>query len=171
MTAAVQAGYSRSADLNGFRQEGFGRFDMTVGNRRRSSASNAYLRPALARSNLVVRTHSHASRIVFEGRRAVGVEFHRTGHDRARLVRARREVIVSAGAINSPQLLKLSGIGPGAELTAHDIDIVSDRPGVGENLQDHAELYFQVACREPITLYSVMNPFSQGIDCPALAAL
>ena len=162
MTAAVEAGYARSADLNGFRQEGFGRFDMTVGNGRRSSASNAYLWLALARSNLVVRTHSHASKIVFEERRAVGVEFRRTGHDQTHLVRVRREVIISAGAINSPQLLKLSGIGPGTELTAHGIDVVSDRPGVGE-LQDHAEFVFQVACREPITLYSVMNPFSKAL--------
>jgi choline dehydrogenase len=163
MTAAAEAGYARSQDLNGFRQEGFGRFDMTVGNGRRSSASNAYLRPALARSNLVVRTHSHASRIVFEGRRPVGVEYRRTGHDQTHLARARREVIVSAGAINSPQLLKLSGIGPGAELAAHGIDVISDRPGVGENLQDHAEFYFQISCREPITLYSVMNPFSKAL--------
>jgi choline dehydrogenase len=163
MTAGTQAGYARSADHNGFRQEGFGRFDMTVGGGRRSSTANAYLRPALGRKNLVVHTHSHATRILFEGRRAAGVEYRRRGHGEPQAARARREVIVSAGAINSPQLLKLSGIGPAAELAAHGIPLVCERPGVGENLQDHAEFYFQVACREPITLYSVMNPFSKAL--------
>jgi choline dehydrogenase len=162
LTAGSQAGYARSDDLNGFRQEGFGRFDMTVGAGRRSSTVNAYLRPALNRANLAVRAHSHATRILFEGRRAVGVEYRHTGSHEKHTVRA-REVIVSAGAINSPQLLKLSGIGPAPELAAHGIDVVCDRPGVGENLQDHVEFYFQVACREPITLYSIMNPFSKAL--------
>jgi choline dehydrogenase len=162
LTAGRQAGYARSDDLNGFRQEGFGRFDMTVGAGRRSSTVNAYLRPALNRANLAVRAHSHATRILFEGRRAVGVEYRHTGSHEKHTVRA-REVIVSAGAINSPQLLKLSGIGPAPELAAHGIDVVCDRPGVGENLQDHVEFYFQVACREPITLYSIMNPFSKAL--------
>ncbi len=163
MTAGTEAGYARSKDLNGFRQEGFGRFDMTVGGGRRSSTANAYLRPALGRSNLLVRSRSHVNRVLFEGRRAVGVEYRRTGQDKMQVVRARREVIVAAGAINSPQLLKLSGVGPAAELAALGIHVVCNRPGVGENLQDHAEFYFQVACREPITLYSVMNPFSKAL--------
>jgi len=163
MTAGAEAGYGRTPDHNGFRQEGFGRFEMTVGGGRRSSTANAYLRPALKRKNLSVYTHSHATKILFETRRAIGVEYRRTGHSYTHVVRVRREVIVSAGAINSPQLLKLSGIGPAEELAAHGIPIVCDRRGVGENLQDHAEFYFQVACREPITLYSVMNPFSKTL--------
>ncbi len=163
MTAATQAGYARSEDLNGFRQEGFGRFDMTVGDGRRCSTSNAYLRPVLNRKNLVVRAHTHATRVLFTERRAVGVEYRHVGQDTTQVAMARREVVVCAGAINSPQLLKLSGVGPASELAAHGIEVVCDRPGVGENLQDHAEFYFQVACREPITLYSVMNPFSKAL--------
>ncbi len=159
--AGRQAGYPVTSDMNGFQQEGFGRMDMTVGNGRRWSAANAYLRPAMRRSNLAVRTHALATRIVFEGRRAVGVSYRRGGSDT--VVRARREVIVSAGPINSPQLLKLSGVGPQAELAALGIPVVHDLPGVGENLQDHLEFYFQVACREPITLYRYMNPLGKAL--------
>ena len=162
LTAASQAGYARSDDLNGFRQEAFGRLDMTVAGGVRASAANAYLRPAMRRPNLVVRAHAHATRVLFEGRRANGVEYRRGG-GAARIARAQREVIVAAGSINSPQLLKLSGIGPGVELAGHGIPVVADRPGVGENLQDHLEFYFQIACREPITLYSVMNPFAKAL--------
>jgi choline dehydrogenase len=134
---------------------------MTVGAGRRSSAANAYLRPAMQRRNLAVRTHTLARRVLFEGRRAIGVEYFEGGE--VRRVRARREVIVSAGSINSPQLLKLSGIGPAAELRSHGIGVVCERPGVGENLQDHLEFYFQVACRVPVSLYSVMNPWSKAL--------
>ena len=162
LTAASQAGYARSDDLNGFRQEAFGRLDMTVTGGVRASAANAYLRPAMRRPNLVVRAHALATRVLFEGRRASGVEYRRGG-GAARVARAQREVIVAAGSINSPQVLKLSGIGPGAELAGHGIAVVADRPGVGENLQDHLEFYFQIACREPITLYSVMNPFAKAL--------
>jgi choline dehydrogenase len=126
--------------------------DMTVGNGRRCSAAAAYLHPAMARRNLAVRTHALATRLLFEGRRAVGVRYERGGTSAE--VRARREVIVSAGSINSPQLLKLSGIGAASELREHGIGIVQDLPGVGENLQDHLELYFQVAAREPVTLFA-----------------
>ena len=163
LTAGVQAGYARSEDLNGFRQEALGRLDMTVAGGVRCSAANAYLRPVLRRPNLVVRTHARATRVLIEGRRASGVEYHRGGSAAARVVRAQREVILAAGSINSPQLLKLSGVGPAAELAMHGIAVVADRPGVGENLQDHLEFYFQVACREPITLYSVMNPFAKAL--------
>ncbi|HYL03494.1 MAG TPA: choline dehydrogenase [Steroidobacteraceae bacterium] len=158
--AARQAGYAFSADVNGFRQEGFGYFDMTVGGGRRASAANAYLRPALGRGNLEVRTHALATRILTEGRRAVGVRYRRGGalHE----VRARREVLLCAGAIGSPQLLKLSGLGPAAELRALGIEVVHELPGVGENLQDHLEFYFQVACREPVTLYSQMSPWRKA---------
>jgi choline dehydrogenase len=159
--AGKQAGYPETADMNGFQQEGFGRMDMTVRDGRRCSAANAYLRPAMRRSNLAVRTHALVTRVLFEGRRAVGVRYERAG--REVVVRARLEVIISAGPINSPQLLKLSGVGPQAELAALGIPVVQDLPGVGENLQDHLEFYFQVASREPITLYKHMNPLRKAL--------
>ena len=149
--AGRQAGYAVSADLNGERQEGFGWFDMTVKGGVRWSTANAYLRPAMKRPNLTVLTHALASRIAFHGRRAIGIHYRRGERDH--LAKAKREVILCGGAINSPQLLKLSGIGPAAELRALGIDVVADRPGVGENLQDHLEFYYQVASKQPITLY------------------
>jgi len=155
LAAAEQAGYPRTPDINGFQQEGFGRFDMTVGGGRRSSTANAYLRPAMKRRNLTVRTHALATRILFDDKRAVGLRYRRG--DALRTVRVRRELLVCGGPINSPQLLKLSGLGPAAELAQHGIALMRDMPGVGENLQDHLEFYFQVACKEPITLYSSMN--------------
>jgi choline dehydrogenase len=115
----------------------------------------------MRRSNLAVRTHVLVNKVLFEGRRAVGVTYRRGGETVT--VHARREVIVSAGSINSPQLLKLSGVGPAAELTALGIPVVHDLPGVGENLQDHLEFYFQVASKEPITLYKHMNPFGKAL--------
>jgi choline dehydrogenase len=155
LEAGRQAGYPLTEDMNGLQQEGFGRMDMTVSGGRRCSAANAYLRPALRRANLSVRTHALATRILFEGRRAIGVRY-RHGDLRYE-VRARREVILCAGPINSPQLLKLSGVGAYEELSDFGIPIVHDLPGVGENLQDHLEFYFQLASREPITLYSHMS--------------
>jgi choline dehydrogenase len=159
--AGQQAGYPLTTDMNGFQQEGFGRMDMTVVGGRRCSAANAYLRPAMRRSNLTVRTHTLVTRILFEGLRAVGVSYRRGGEEY--VVRAKLEVIVSAGPINSPQLLKLSGVGPQAELRALGIPVVTDLPGVGENLQDHLEFYFQVASREPVTLYKHMNPYRKAL--------
>ena len=153
--AATQAGYPETSDINGFQQEGFGRMDMTVHQGRRWSAANAYLKPAMRRPNLEVRTHCLASRVLFDGRRAIGLAYRRG--DVEHRVTARREVILSGGTINSPQLLKLSGIGPAEELARHDIPVVHHLPGVGENLQDHTEVYFQVACTQPITLYSSAN--------------
>ncbi|HKD54658.1 MAG TPA: choline dehydrogenase [Steroidobacteraceae bacterium] len=161
LSAGREAGYAHTADMNGFQQEGFARMDMTVDRGRRSSAANAYLRPAMRRPNLAVHTHALVTRVLFEGRRAIGVRYERGGTTHE--VRARREVIVSAGPINSPQLLKLSGVGPGAELAAWGIAVVQDQPGVGENLQDHLELYFQVASREPITLYSEMSAWRRAL--------
>jgi choline dehydrogenase len=155
LEAGRQAGYALTADMNGFQQEGFGQMDMTVGNGRRCSAANAYLRPAMRRRNLTVRTHALATRVLFEGRRAVGVRYRRGGADHE--VTARREVLLCAGSINSPLLLKLSGVGPARELAECGIALVCDLPGVGENLQDHLEFYFQLACREPITLYSQIS--------------
>ncbi len=161
LAAGAQAGYPSTSDVNGFQQEGFGRMDMTVADGRRSSAANAYLRPALRRSNLKVLTHALATRIVVDGRRAVALEYVRGGATHA--VRIDRELILSGGPINSPQLLKLSGVGPGAELQALGIPVIHDLPGVGENLQDHLEFYFQVACREPITLYSSIKPWNRAL--------
>jgi choline dehydrogenase len=161
LTAARQAGYPLTDDINGYQQEGFGRLDMTVGGGRRCSAANAYLRPALGRRNLALRTRALATRIMFDGRRATGVRYRRGGTDH--VAQARREVIVSGGPLNSPQLLKLSGIGPGPELSSHGIGMVHELPGVGENLQDHLEFYFQVACTQPITLYSQMTPYRKAL--------
>jgi choline dehydrogenase len=159
LEAARQAGYPLTADVNGFQQEGFGRMDMTVERGVRASTVRAYLEPARSRDNLAVETGALASRILFEGRRAVGVVYRRGAAKRS--VRARRELILAAGPIGSPQLLKLSGVGPAAELAELGIPVVHDLPGVGENLQDHLEVYFQVACKEPITLYSAMNPLAK----------
>ena len=161
LDAAVEAGYPRSNDVNGFQQEGFGRMDMTVGDGRRWSAANAYLKPVTHRSNLKVLTHALATRIVFEGKRAVALEYQH--HGAQRRVRVTRELIVSGGPINSPQLLKLSGVGPEAELREQGIPVVEHLAGVGENLQDHLEFYFQVACKEPITLYSSINRLSRAL--------
>jgi choline dehydrogenase len=150
--AGREAGYAVSRDLNGERQEGFGALDMTVRSGVRASAANAYLRPAMKRANLRVATHALATRIAFDGRRAVGVRYRRGGRDH--LAGARREVLLCGGPINSPHLLKLSGVGPAAELNAFGIDVVADRPGVGENLQDHLEFTVQIASKQPITLFS-----------------
>lgn len=161
LAAAAQAGYPATPDYNGFQQEGFGRMEMTVRDGRRWSAANAYLKPARRRANLSVVTHAMATGVVFEGRRAVGVRYSQAGVET--VARARREVILSAGPIKSPQLLKLSGVGPAEELSRHGIAVIADRPGVGENLQDHLEFYFQVECTQPVTLFSVMNPVSKAV--------
>lgn len=159
--AAAQAGYPITSDINGEQQEGFGRMDMTVRDGARCSAAKAYLRPAMKRPNLTVVTHAMAEQIVMEGRKAVGIRYQRAGQ--AHVAYASREVILSGGPINSPQLLMLSGIGPAAELRRHGIEIVADRPGVGANLQDHLEFYFQVACKRPVSLYPYMNWFAKGL--------
>jgi len=161
LAAAGQAGYPQSADVNGFQQEGFGRMDMTVDQGRRCSAAHAYLKPAMRRPNVKVLTHALATRIVFEGRRAAALEYTLAGT--TRLVRANIDLILCAGPINTPQLLKLSGVGPAAELKAHGLAVVHELPGVGENLQDHLEFYFQVACTEPITLYSSINRWNRAL--------
>jgi choline dehydrogenase len=152
--AGRQAGYPLTDDYNGARQEGFGPFDMTVWQGERWSAAQAYLRPALKRPNCDL-IRAEARRVVIEGGRATGVEIARGG--RVETVRARAEVIVAASAINSPKLLMLSGIGPGAHLADHGIAVIADRAGVGQNLQDHLEVYVQMASREPVTLYKYWN--------------
>ena len=159
--AGEQAGYSATQDYNGQRQEGFGAMEMTVWRGRRWSAANAYLKPALPRRNLALRARAHVRRVVMEGHRAVGVEYETAGA--IRRVRAAGEVILAASSVNSPKLLLLSGIGPAAHLSAHGIEVVADRPGVGGNLQDHLEIYLQVKCRRPITLYRHWNPLSKAL--------
>jgi choline dehydrogenase len=150
--AAVQeAGYPLTEDVNGYRQEGFAKFDRNVHDGRRLSAARAYLHPVMGRQNLDVQTRAFVSRIVTEGGRAVGVEYTRTGRRGSETVRA-GEVILCGGAINSPQLLQLSGIGAAAELQALGIDVVADLPGVGENLQDHLEVYIQHTATQPVTM-------------------
>ncbi|MEM9063091.1 MAG: choline dehydrogenase [Pseudomonadota bacterium] len=158
--AGRQAGFELTADYNGEKQEGFGPMEMTVKNGQRWSAANAYLKPALKRSNLDM-IKCLARKIVVEDGRAVGVEIERGGA--VETVTATKEVIVAASSINSPKLLMLSGIGPAAHLTEHGIDVVADRPGVGQNLQDHLELYIQQACTQPITLFKHWNLFGKGM--------
>ncbi|MCW8207760.1 choline dehydrogenase [Verminephrobacter aporrectodeae subsp. tuberculatae] len=150
--AGVQAGHTRTDDLNGYRQEGFGPMDRTVtAQGRRCSTSLAYLDQARRRGALTVRPHVLADRVLFEGPRAVGVAA--LMHGRHHSWRARREVLVCSGAIASPQLLQRSGVGNADALRALGIEPVAHLPGVGENLQDHLELYIQYACLRPVSLY------------------
>lgn len=158
--AGKQAGYEYTEDMNGYKQEGLGPMDMTVYKGRRWSTAMAYLRPALKRANPPkVETRALVTRVLFEGTKAVGVEYSQGGE--LKQVRANREVILSAGAINSPQTLMLSGIGPADELKKLGIPVLVNLPGVGENLQDHLETYVQQACTQPITLYGAMNPIAK----------
>ena len=158
--AGKQAGYEVTGDYNGEKQEGFGPMEQTVWNGRRWSAANAYLKPALKRPNVEI-IRAFARKIVIEDGKAVGVEIERGG--KIEVVRASREVIISASSINSPKLLMLSGIGPAEHLKSHGIDVVADRAGVGQNLQDHLEMYIQQASLQPITLYKHWNLFSKAL--------
>ncbi|MEW9533530.1 choline dehydrogenase [Microbispora sp. NPDC049125] len=148
--AVQQAGYPLTDDVNGVRQEGFARFDRNIRRGRRLSAARAYLHPVKSRPNLEIRTRAFVTRILFEGTRAVGVECD------GKEIRA-GEVILCGGAINSPQLLQLSGIGNAAELKALGVTPVHDLPGVGENLQDHLEVYIQYACKQPVSMQPAMK--------------
>jgi choline dehydrogenase len=158
--AAEQAGYQRTDDYNGQKQEGFGPMEQTIKRGRRWSAANAYLKPAL-RTGRVTLLHGLAEKVVIEDGRAVGVCVLVRG--KRQIVRARHEVIVAASAINSPMILMRSGIGPAEHLSAHGIDVRADRPGVGANLQDHLEMYIQFASKQPITLYKHWNLFSKAL--------
>jgi choline dehydrogenase len=156
--AVQQAGYPLTTDVNGFQQEGFGRFDRTTYRGRRWNAARAYVHPVKHRRNLTVKCRAMATRILFKGRRAVGVEYARG----KKLVRAfGGEIICCGGAVNSPQLLQLSGVGNGADLSALGIRVVADLPGVGENLQDHLELYVQYACKQPVSMYPALKWYNQ----------
>ncbi|XP_060080269.1 uncharacterized protein LOC132559670 [Ylistrum balloti] len=159
--AGQQAGFPFTDDMNGYQQEGVGLMDMTIHKGRRWSAAMAYLRPALKRDNVTVESNALSTRIVFENKRAVGVEYEQKGVKK--IIRAEKEVILSGGSINSPQLLMLSGIGNADELKALDIPVVQHLPGVGENLQDHLEVYVQEACKLPITLYSAQWKFPHNM--------
>lgn len=152
--AGAQAGYPVTHDYNGEQQEGFGPFDMTVWKGRRWSAANAYLRPALRHPHCQM-VRGLARRVVIENGQATGVEIARRG--RVEVISARSEVIIAASSLNSPKLLMLSGIGPAAHLRDHGIKVVADRPGVGQNLQDHLELYIQMAASQPVSLYKYWN--------------
>ena len=159
MEAGREAGFEVTDDYNGAKQEGFGPMEQTIHLGRRWSAANAYLRPALKRGNVRL-VNGLARRVVIENGRAVGVEIGARGPEQ--VVTARREVILAASSINSPKLLMLSGIGPAAHLKDRGIEIVADRRGVGQNLQDHLELYIQQESIQPVTLYSVLNPVSKA---------
>ena len=156
LRAAQQVGLPYNADFNGEAQEGCGYYQVTNRNARRCSAVEAFLRPAMARPNLVVETRALATRVIVENGRAVGVDYRRRG--KSATVRASREVIVSAGAIGSPKLLMLSGIGRGDDLKAFGIDMVHDLPGVGQNLQDHFDVYVVSECRGDFSYDKVKQP-------------
>jgi choline dehydrogenase len=158
--AGIEAGYEATDDYNGEKQEGFGPMEQTVHKGRRWSAANAYLRPAQKTGNVQI-VRALAQRVVIEEGRATGVEVKRAG--KLEVIGAEREVVLAASSINSPKLLMLSGIGPAAHLAEHGIDVVADRPGVGGNLQDHLEVYVQMAASQPITLYKHWNIFSKAV--------
>ena len=158
--AGQQAGYEVTDDYNGEKQEGFGPMEQTVWKGRRWSAANAYLKPALKRQNVDLK-RGFVRKVIIKESRAVGVEVEFNG--KIEIIHANREVVLAAGSINSPKILLLSGIGPAADLAEHSIDLVADRAGVGQNLQDHLELYVQQASIQPITLYKHWNLFSKAL--------
>ena len=159
LLAGAEAGYMETADYNGYQQEGFGPLHMTVREGVRASTSNVYLKPVRGRPNLQVVTHALSERVVMDGRHAVGVAYRRGGE--SHVAHARCEVILAAGSIGSPTILQLSGIGPGDVLRAAGVGVVHDLPGVGTNLQDHLEVYFQFHCAQSITLNGKLNPFNK----------
>ncbi|MEP1328883.1 choline dehydrogenase [Pseudophaeobacter sp.] len=159
VSAGAQAGYPVTEDYNGEKQEGFGPMEMTVYKGRRWSAANAYLRPALKRDNCDM-IRALARKVVIKDGRATGVEVERGG--KIEVIEAGVEVILAASSLNSPKLLMLSGIGPAKHLAEHGIEVVADRPGVGQNLQDHLEFYFQFASKLPITLFKYWNIFGKA---------
>lgn len=165
--AGEQAGYGRNDDFNGAMQEGFGKYDFNIRNGKRWSTSFAFLRPALSRPNLTVATHAHLLRVTIERGRATGVEYEQSGS--VHTARAEAEVILSAGTVNSPQALLLSGIGPADELVAAGVRPVHDLPGVGKNVQDHVDCVMAWKCTQPVTLYKdlradkIMFSVAQGM--------
>jgi choline dehydrogenase len=168
LAATEEAGYPRTDDVNGYRQEGFAAFDRTIHRGRRLSASGAYLRPAMKRPNLTVRTRAFVTRVIFGGTRsggtrAIGVDYRHRGATR-RVEGG--QIILCGGSINTPQLLQLSGVGPAGLLERLGVDVVHDLPGVGENLQDHLEVYIQYACTQPVS----MQPYLKWRHRPGIGA-
>ena len=166
--AVQEAGYPLTDDVNGYKQEGFAAFDRNIHRGRRLSAARAYLHPVMHRPNLEVRCRTFVNRVLFDGTRAVGVEVAgRTGPERIDA----GEVILCGGAINSPQLLQLSGIGNASELEALDIGVVHDLPGVGEHLQDHLEVYIQYGSKQPVSVAPAMKMAQPALGRVQVAVL
>lgn len=159
--AGVEAGFPYTDDVNGIQQEGFGRFDMTIDKGKRQSAATAYLKPILTlRKNLNCHVRAHVTKILFEKNKAVGIEYFQ--NKKLKRCYAKKEIILAGGAINSPHLLMLSGIGPAEMLQKQKINVLVDLPGVGQNLQDHLEFYMQYECKQPITLFSIKNSIKRA---------
>ncbi len=159
LEACVQAGIPRKDDINAEDQEGVSWFQLTIKGGQRHSAAVAYLHPAMSRPNLKVETDAHTTKILFEGKRAIGIEYMQYGQKH--VAKANAEVILAAGSVASPQLLELSGIGQSQVLSAHGIPVVHELPGVGENLQDH----FMLGCQWPLKKGSVsINELSHGSE-------
>ena len=161
LEAAAQAGYEINNDMNGYKQEGFGLMDTTIFDGKRQSTSVTYLHPIKQRQNLTLITNIQVSKIIIENSSAIGVEI--KNKNKLEKIFAEKEVLLSAGAINSPQILMLSGVGPEEELKNHGINVISALNGVGENLQDHLETYVQYECTKPVTLYSSFNPINMAL--------
>jgi len=157
--AVQEAGYALTDDVNGYKQEGFAPFDRNIRKGRRMSASTTCLHPVMDRPNLEVKTRTFVTRILFEGKRAVGVEVSTRGGKVEKIYGG--DIILSGGSINSPQLLQLSGVGNADELSALGIDVVHNLPGVGENLQDHLEVYVQYACKQPVSVYPALKWYNK----------
>ena len=163
--SAAEAGYKINSDMNGKNQEGFGMYDVTINKGERASVSKHYLKPAEKRKNLNIFSNSFVEKIIFDGQKAIGMEV--KIKNKIKKIFANKEVIVSAGSINSPQLLMLSGLGPAKQLNNLGINVVKDLPGVGKNLQDHLETYVQHECKTRDTLYSatkLINKLTLGIQ-------
>lgn len=156
--ATEQAGHPLTKDVNGYQQEGFGKFDQNIYRSRRHNAARAYVHPVMNRGNLKVQCRAMVKRILFEGKKAVGVEYSK-GSKTYKVYGG--EIILCGGAINSPSLLQLSGIGNASELQSLNINVVHDLPGVGENLQDHLELYVQYTCTKPVSMYPALKWYNQ----------
>lgn len=159
LTAGETSGQGRSDDLNGYKPEGLARLDSTIRDGRRCSAAVAHLKPALSRPNLDLVTHALVEQVLLDNQRAIGVRFQHRG--KIQVIRANREVIVSCGAIKSPQVLMLSGIGPAAELKKHDIRVRHELPAVGQNLQDHLKIHCAWRCTQSITYHKVDRPWNK----------
>ena len=161
LEAAAEAGYEINNDMNGYKQEGFGLMDTTIFDGKRQSTSVTYLHPIKQRQNLTLITNIQVSKIIIENSSAIGVEI--KNKNELEKIFVEKEVLLSAGAINSPQILMLSGVGPEEELKNHGINVISALNGVGENLQDHLETYVQYECTKPVTLYSSFNPINMAL--------